>query len=56
MRSGAKRFGPLSPSDTLREVIPSVLAFMLGVQVLLASFFLPVLRLRIRPLALDSDR
>ncbi len=49
-------FGALSPSETLREVIPSVLAFTLGVQVLLASFFLSVLRLRIRPLAVQLER
>jgi glycosyltransferase involved in cell wall biosynthesis len=49
-------FGPLSPSETLREVIPSVVAFTLGVEVLLASFFLSVLRLRIRPLTLPLDR
>lgn len=48
-------FGPLSPSETLRRVVPSVLAFTLGVEVLLASFFLSVLRLRVRPLAGPPD-
>jgi hypothetical protein len=43
-------FGPLEPSRTLREVIPSVLAVVVGIQVLLSSFFLSVLRLKRRPL------
>ena len=47
----ATGFGRLSPSETLRQVVPSVLAFTLGVEVLLASFFLSVLRLRTRPLS-----
>lgn len=48
---GAKGFGPLSPSQTLREVIPAVLALVVGVQVLLSSFFLSILRLRRRELS-----
>jgi glycosyltransferase involved in cell wall biosynthesis len=47
-------FGPLEPSRTLREVIPSVLAFVTGAQVLLSSFFLSLLRLRMRPLDSSS--
>ena len=44
-------FGELEPTRTLREVIPSVVAFVVGIQVLQGSFFLSVLRLRTRPLA-----
>ena len=51
LRWQAGSFGPLDPSRTLREVIPSVLAMVLGIQVLLSSFFLSVLRLKLRPLA-----
>jgi hypothetical protein len=47
----AESFGPLDPSRGLREVIPSVLALVLGIQVILSSFFLSVLRLRRRPLS-----
>ena len=38
-------FGPLDPSKALRLVIPSVLAFTLGCQLVLSSFFLSVLGL-----------
>jgi len=48
-------FGPLDATRTLREVIPSVLAVVVGVQVLLSSFFLSVLRLKRRPLAEPPD-
>jgi hypothetical protein len=48
-------FGALSPSETLRQVVPAVLAFTLGVEVLLASFFLSVLRLRTRPLSYPPE-
>ena len=37
------RFGPLDPEKTLRIVIPGVVFFMLGFQVILSSFFLSVL-------------
>ncbi|HSN93319.1 MAG TPA: glycosyltransferase family 2 protein [Anaeromyxobacteraceae bacterium] len=50
LRWRAGSFGPLDPARTLREVIPSVLATVLGIQVLLSSFFLSVLRLKRRPL------
>jgi len=53
-------FGALDPTRTLREVIPSVVAFVVGIQVLQGSFFLSVLRLRTRPLtrpdAEDDER
>jgi len=41
-------FGNLDPFRMLRTVIPSVLAVTLGVELVLASFFLSVLRLRRR--------
>jgi glycosyltransferase involved in cell wall biosynthesis len=41
-------FGPLDPSQTLRVVIPSVLGLVLGVQIMLASFFLDLMRLHLR--------
>lgn len=41
-------YGPLNPSRTLRVVIPSVTALMLGAQTILSSFFLSVLGLRRR--------
>jgi glycosyltransferase involved in cell wall biosynthesis len=41
-------FGPLDPARTLRFVIPSVTALMLGCQILLSSFFLSILGLRRR--------
>ncbi len=44
----AHGFGPLSPSRTLREVIPSLVALVVGLQVVLSSLFLSVLRLRTR--------
>ncbi len=43
-------FGELDVGRTLREVIPSVLAMVLGLQVALSSFFLSVLGLKVRPL------
>jgi glycosyltransferase involved in cell wall biosynthesis len=42
---GARNFGELDPTQTLRLVIPSVLALTLGSQVMLSSFFLSVLAL-----------
>lgn len=49
-RWAAGGFGPLHPSSTLRTALPAVLALSLGVQALMWSFFLSVLRLRVRPL------
>ena len=45
---GLHAFGPLDPSRTLRWVIPSVTALVLGCQVILSSFFLSVLGLKRR--------
>jgi glycosyltransferase involved in cell wall biosynthesis len=39
-------FGNLSPSESLRLVIPAVLCMVLGLQGLLGSFFIGILRLR----------
>ena len=39
-------FGPLSPSESLRIVIPAVLCMVIGLQGLFASFFVSILRLR----------
>ncbi|HXF71907.1 MAG TPA: glycosyltransferase family 2 protein [Actinomycetota bacterium] len=39
-------FGPLDPSRTLRTVIPSLTALLLGTEVVLASFFFSILGLR----------
>jgi hypothetical protein len=44
----ARGFGPLDPSRTLRLVIPAATALMLGLQIVLSSFFLSVLGLRRR--------
>ena len=41
-------FGELNPSVVLRQVIPSILALALGVQIVLGSFFLSVLGLESR--------
>lgn len=43
-----RSFGPLDPSKTLRIIIPSVTALILGSQIVLSSFFLSVLGLRRR--------
>ena len=49
--TGARRtFGPLDPSRVLRIVIPSSLALTMGCEVILVSFFLSILGLRIRRL------
>lgn len=40
---GFRLFGPLEPVQTLRVVIPSILALILGFQIILSSFFLSVL-------------
>ena len=44
----ARSFGPLDPSKTLRIIIPSITALILGCQIILSSFFLSVLGLRRR--------
>jgi glycosyltransferase involved in cell wall biosynthesis len=49
-RWGQSGFGPLDAPRTLRLAIPSAMALMLGCQVILASFYLSVLGLRIRRL------
>lgn len=41
-----KSFGPLDPSKTLRIIIPSITALIVGCQIILSSFFLSVLVLR----------
>lgn len=41
-----KDFGHLDPSHALRVVIPALTAFMLGLQTILASFFLSILGLK----------
>jgi Glycosyl transferase family 2 len=43
-----RSFGMLDPARTLRLIIPSVTALMLGCQILLSSFFLSILGLRRR--------
>ncbi len=45
---GLQRFGPLDVRHTLRLVVPSVLAMLLGVQVIMNGFFVSVLDLRSR--------
>ncbi len=42
----AEHFGDLDPFNTMRLVIPSVLAMTLGVQTMFASFFLGLLQIR----------
>jgi glycosyltransferase involved in cell wall biosynthesis len=39
-------FGPLVPSETLRTIIPALVALVLGVQTIFASFFLSVLGMK----------
>jgi glycosyltransferase involved in cell wall biosynthesis len=39
----SRLFGPLDPVRTLRIVIPSILSLILGLQIILSSFFLSVL-------------
>jgi len=41
-------FGPLDPGKTLRIVIPGLVSFTLGIQIVLSSFFLSVLGMRRR--------
>jgi hypothetical protein len=40
---GGAAFGELDPQQTLRLVVPAVVALTLGFQVMLSSFFLSVL-------------
>ena len=42
----ARSFGQLSPGESLRVVIPAMLCMVLGLQGLLGSFFIGILRLR----------
>ena len=51
MQWGAAGFGPLGPDSTMRVVIPSATAILVGVQMALAAFFLEVLQLGKRPTA-----
>jgi len=41
-----RAFGPLDPSKTLRIIIPSITALIVGFQIILSSFFLSVLVLK----------
>ncbi len=45
---GAKHFGELNPSRTMRVIIPAALALTLGGQTVLSSFFLSILLMRRR--------
>lgn len=45
---GESRFAALNPSETMRIIVPSVVALTLGAQTILSSFFLSVLGLRRR--------
>lgn len=42
----ATSFGPLQPQETLRTIIPAMLALVLGCQTIFASFFLSVLGMK----------
>jgi hypothetical protein len=52
---GRQRFGNLDPEQMLRVVIPSAFEIMLGCQVLLNSFFLSVLGLKVRVLGREPE-
>lgn len=45
---GARSFGPLDPTRTMRVVIPSVTSLTLGFEIILSSFFLSILGMRRR--------
>jgi len=45
---GSASFGPLDPGKTFRLAIPAVVSLILGIQIILSSFFLSVLGLRRR--------
>ena len=42
---GAQSFGELDPQQTLRVIVPAIVALTLGFQIMLSSFFLSVLGL-----------
>jgi hypothetical protein len=50
-----RSFGPLSPTTTLRIVIPAVLCLTLGCQIVLSSFFLSVLGMGRKSDARDAE-
>jgi glycosyltransferase involved in cell wall biosynthesis len=43
---GSRDFGPLNPSETFRLVIPAVVLLILGVQIILSSFYLSILGMK----------
>jgi hypothetical protein len=43
---GAERFGPLSYAETMRLVIPSSTAILLGFQIIYSAFFVSILEIR----------
>lgn len=43
---GTRAFGPLDPSETFRLVIPAVVLLILGVQIILFSFYLSILGMK----------
>jgi glycosyltransferase involved in cell wall biosynthesis len=45
---GARSFGSLDPTRTMRVVIPSITALTLGVEIILSSFFLSILGMKRR--------
>lgn len=45
---GALSFGSLDPSRTMRIVIPAITSLTLGVEIILSSFFLSILRMKRR--------
>lgn len=45
---GARAFGSLDPSRTMRIVIPAITSLTLGVEIILSSFFLSILRMKRR--------
>ncbi len=49
-------YGPLDPSHEMRLVIPSGLALTMGIEVVLVSFFLSILGLRVRRLEILPQR
>jgi hypothetical protein len=42
----SRQFGPLDPSLSMRWVIPGIILFALGLQILFSSFFLSLLQLK----------
>lgn len=45
---GARSFGPLDASETLRTIIPAITSLTLGVQTIFSSFFLSILGMKRR--------